>query len=219
MQRCNTPKVRRLVTIGSQHQGVASIPGCVEGYQRGGVEGNGNDNTPIDDGRDSIDQRTGHPSNMLCMLWESVLSAGIYAQWVQEHVIQAQYYKNSTQMHQYFENNTFLKDINLDTKDPSTKDEHDDVKREAYRRNILDLEMFVMVKFVPDGLVVPGESAWFGWWNGERVVPLEEQNIYGELGLKQLDESGRLKRVVREGVHMMLDEQWLKDLTKAYLIV
>lgn len=192
--------------------GVAGIPGCVEDYQVSSVdEGNS--------GGSDTNQDTRNTTSMLCRLWESALSAGVYAPWVRKHIIQAQYYKNPNQMHQYLKYNTFLKDINLDTGDTSTVgDEHDDIRREKYKRNIVDLEMFVMVQFVPDGIVFPRESAWFGRWDGERVVPLEEQDIYEELGLKQLDDSGRLKRVMKEGEHMILDEQLLKELVKVYLI-
>ena len=195
---------------------MASIPGCVEDYQVRSTGGDNGGGTDIH--RESYDQDIRSTTNMLCRLWESALSAGVYAPWVRKHIIQAQYYKNPNQMQQYLEYNTFLKDINLDTRDSSTSEEHGDVKRKKYKRNILELDMFVMVQFTPDRVVVPRESAWFGWWDGERVVPLEEQDIYDELGLKQLDESDRLKRVMKEGGHMMLDEQWLKELIKVYLI-
>ena len=82
----------------------------------------------------------------------------------------------------------------------------------------MDLEMFVMVKFERDGVVEPKESAWFGWWNGMRVEALEEQRVYDDLGLRQLDERGRLKRVVKESEHMVLDEKWIRELVKEYLM-
>jgi palmitoyl-protein thioesterase len=61
--------------------------------------------------------------------------------------------------------------------------------------------------------VVPRDSAWFSWFDGKRIVPLKEQMLWYEdrLGLKELDESGRLWFKSLPGQHMQFS---FKELTE-----
>jgi palmitoyl-protein thioesterase len=60
--------------------------------------------------------------------------------------------------------------------------------------------------------VVPRDSSWFSWFNGTHLVPLVEQPLYLEdwLGLKELDDSGRLVFAEVEGEHMQFSFDWFE---------
>ncbi|KFY12832.1 hypothetical protein V492_03643 [Pseudogymnoascus sp. VKM F-4246] len=106
-------------------------------------------------------------------------------------------------MENYLEHSNFLADINNER----------EVKNEAYAENLKSLENFVMYLFDEDVTVVPKESAWFAEVNGTDVTPLKERPIYTEnwLGLKDLDEAGKLKFLTANGGHMRLDEEVLNS--------
>ena len=64
VQRCNGPPVRNLMTFGSPHGGVAAFPGC-----------------------ERSDDKTS------CKLALFLISRGVYLDWIQHRVVQAQYFK------------------------------------------------------------------------------------------------------------------------------
>eukprot|EP00955_Chlamydomonas_euryale_P059855 357516-Chlamydomonas_euryale.AAC.15 len=61
--------------------------------------------------------------------------------------------------------------------------------------------------------MVPRDSSWFGFYNGTALVPLEQQRLYTEdwIGLRKLDESGRLVRASIEGRHMHFSQEWFEE--------
>lgn len=77
-----------------------------------------------------------------------------------------------------------------------------------------------MYMFAEDTTVVPKESAFFGEVNAtsETVVRLQDREIYRQdwLGLKRLDEQGRLDFKIAPGGHMQLEEEVLKDAFRTY---
>jgi palmitoyl-protein thioesterase len=166
VERCNSPRVKNLVTFGSQHMGVADIPRC-----------------------------NGPNANWLCRMMRSIVEGQVYTKSVQEKIVQAQYFKDPKRYEQYLDSCIFLPDINNEGNE----------KNELYKENMLSLDRFIMIKFSDDDMVVPGESAWFGFYDQDlQVVPLEEQPIYREdwIGLKQLDEEGKLLFLEVPGKHV-----------------
>lgn len=62
--------------------------------------------------------------------------------------------------------------------------------------------------------VVPRDSAWFSFWDGEQTVtPLFEQDIYKEdwVGLKRLHKAGGLIFETAPGEHMQFTLQWFEE--------
>merc|ERR1712001_358195 len=81
------------------------------------------------------------------------------------------------------------------------------VKNETYAVNLASLENFVMVKHNQDSMVEPRESSHFEFYTpgqSDVILPLKESPIYTEdrIGLKTLDESGRLHFPDVEGDHL-----------------
>ena len=74
----------------------------------------------------------------------------------------------------------------------------------------------MLIRFSEDTIVVPKDSAWFGAFReGTRVedddvVPLRQSRLYREdwLGLRELDESGRLVMFDCPGQHMAFGDDW-----------
>ena len=67
--------------------------------------------------------------------------------------------------------------------------------------------------------VVPRDSAWFSWYNGRRLVPLEEQLLWKEdrLGLRQLSEDGKLHFESVPGGHMQFSLKEFLGILDRYL--
>jgi hypothetical protein len=68
----------------------------------------------------------------------------------------------------YLANSQFLADINNERKQ----------KQQQYKDNMLSLEQLVLVRFSDDVLVVPKDSAWFGYWDGQRLQSMNETDLY-----------------------------------------
>ena len=64
VERCNLPKVHRLITFGSPHGGVSDIPNCT------------------------------NPKDFTCKLMRSMVHSGVYTDYIQNRIIQAQYYRD-----------------------------------------------------------------------------------------------------------------------------
>jgi palmitoyl-protein thioesterase len=173
--------VRRLVTLGGQHAGVSALPGC----------------EPFD-GNATL--------SAYCRAAEAAVEAAAYSFLTRATVVQAQYYRDPTKFREYLEKNPFLPDVNNER----------ETKNENYKRNILRLERLVLIRFSEDTVVVPKDSAWFGAYReGTRpeqddVVELRDGALYKEdwLGLRALDESGRLVMFDCPGQHMAFGVDW-----------
>ena len=64
--------------------------------------------------------------------------------------------------------NVFLADLN---------NEHV-VKNEQYKKNMQSLDKLVLFRFTEDLLVVPRDSAWFGYFNGSTLQPMEDTQLF-----------------------------------------
>ena len=122
----------------------------------------------------------------------------------------AQYFRNAEDYEAYLEGSNFLADVNNERR----------LKNPAYAENLKKLEKFVMYVFDEDTTVVPPESGWFSEVNattGEETK-LKDRAIYKEdwLGLKWLDERGRLEFKSTPGRHMNLTDTLMISVFKTY---
>eukprot|EP00192_Tetraselmis_astigmatica_P013340 CAMPEP_0117672658 /NCGR_PEP_ID=MMETSP0804-20121206/14026_1 /TAXON_ID=1074897 /ORGANISM="Tetraselmis astigmatica, Strain CCMP880" /LENGTH=335 /DNA_ID=CAMNT_0005481283 /DNA_START=30 /DNA_END=1038 /DNA_ORIENTATION=+ len=174
LERCqdSSLKMKTLVTMGAQHQGVSSPPGC------------------------------GDASS--CKTAQSLINWGAYIGWIQKSVVPAQYYKDVDNMEQYLEASIFLADINNERP----------AKNSTYAAKLQELERLVLVRFTKDQTVVPRDSAWFSWWGDDgTMVGMEDTPLYKEdwIGLRALDEAGRVERMDCEGEHMQFGLDWFVE--------
>ncbi|KAJ5909513.1 hypothetical protein N7504_004156 [Penicillium tannophilum] len=145
-----------------------------------------------------------------CNAAESLLRAGTWADFVQSHVVPAQYFRDPEELEPYLENSAFLADINNER----------DEKREDYKKRLSTLNAFAMYMFENDTVAVPKESAHFADVNGTdgTVTPLQKRKIYTEdwIGLKVLDQQDKLAFRTIPGEHMELSEDVLEKTFKEF---
>uniref|UniRef100_A0A3B3D4C1 Palmitoyl-protein thioesterase 1 n=1 Tax=Oryzias melastigma TaxID=30732 RepID=A0A3B3D4C1_ORYME len=116
-QRCSSPPMKKLISVGGQHQGVYGLPRC-----------------------------PGESSHVCDMIREA-LNRGAYSDLVQKHLVQAQYWHDPLNDNLYKKHSVFLADINQER-----------TVNETYKKNLQQLEKFVMVKFLQDSVVDPVDS-------------------------------------------------------------
>lgn len=145
-----------------------------------------------------------------CSGWQGLLKGQTWSSYVQKQLVPAQYYRNTKDLDSYLEYSNFLADINNERAN----------RNQTYAENLKKLEKFVMYLFEDDVTVVPKWSGWFEDYDSasEKRTKLQDRRMYHEdwLGLKWLDERGRLEFKETEGVHMSLSEKLLKDVFREY---
>jgi len=184
VERCNNPPVYNLVSMGGQHQGVADIPNCVT------------------------------LNETICSIVEELLAFGAYTDFVQDHVIQAQYFKDPMDMDAYMQHNIFIADINNER----------DAKNQTYKKNLVSLNNLALFKFDLDTVVVPRDSSWFAFYapgSTSDLIQMKNQPIYKEdwIGLKTLNEAGKLHLLdIPDSNHMQFTLEWFdKNVLSVFL--
>jgi len=152
-------------------------------------------------------------SHDLCVFVRELLSAGAYEPWIQDLVSPAQYWNDPLNHTNYVQGSHYLAVINNEGED----------KNAAYKERMLQLENFVMVMFSEDTTVIPKESSNFETYapgQEENVLPLRQSQLYQEdfIGLKTLDESGRLHFFEVPGHHVQFDYDWIAENIVPFLL-
>ncbi|KAE8557030.1 hypothetical protein EYB25_001736 [Talaromyces marneffei] len=146
----------------------------------------------------------------VCRGAEALLRFGRWSDFVQSRLVPAQYFRDVNEYDSYLGHSNFLADINNER----------ELKNDLYKSNLKSLNRFGMFMFSEDTTAVPKESAWFAevnQTNGE-ITTLRERPIYKEdwLGLRSLDEQGKLEFETIPGPHMALTEKVLTEVFMEY---
>ncbi|RCH98491.1 hypothetical protein CU097_013980 [Rhizopus azygosporus] len=183
LQRCNLPRMHRLITFGSPHGGVSDIPNCMN----------------------QIDP--------FCGMMRFLVRSGAYSEYAQKTIIPTQYYRDPLSLLDYTTKCSFL---------PYNNNELQHKDSLKYKENMVSLEKLILIRFVQEEIVKPAHSAWF-WILNENagLVPLEDQAlyVYDWLGLRELNETGRLEFLVAPGRHMQISDEYFEQIVKTYLMV
>ena len=171
-QRCPKPAMKNLISVGGQQQGVYGIPHCFG---------------------DNI---------TLCDAVRKLLNHGAYISYIQDHVVQAEYWHDPLNEEEYKEDSVFMADINQEK-----------TFNQDYKANLMKLETFVMVKFLKDSMVDPRDSEWFGFYKpgqAKQLYTLQESPLYQKdlLGLKAMDKAGKLHFLTSNGDHLQFTDEW-----------
>jgi palmitoyl-protein thioesterase len=144
----------------------------------------------------------------LCKTFQSVINTFGYF-WLFQKLLAPATYWHDTNEEAYRKGSTFLAVIN-----------NENHYNADYVLNLHRLRRIVLVKYENDQAIIPSESAWFGYYDKDRVnFPMEETEVYkrDKLGLKTLVDSGRLIRIVSPGDHLDLYEVWFMQKVMPYL--
>lgn len=199
-------RVKKLITMGGQHQGVASIPGCDTFSGAAAVKATSEDNSTKPGGVENEEVDEGGSVSAWCKAAEAAIATAVYSHFTRSSVVQAQYFKDPAQIPNYLKYNPFLPDVNNEL----------ETKNQRYKANLMALEKLVLIRFAEDTVVVPRDSSWFGTYGvgtpARGVVQLRDQALYKEdwLGLKALDERGALVMSDCPGNHMQFSDEWFK---------
>ncbi|XP_075867904.1 palmitoyl-protein thioesterase 1 [Nelusetta ayraudi] len=180
-QRCPSPPMKTLISIGGQHQGVYGLPKCPG------------------------------ESSFWCNMIRKALNSGAYRDWVQKHLVQAQYWHDPLNEDLYKMHSLFLADVNQEK-----------AVNETYRKNLQRLERFIMVKFLQDSVVDPVDTEWFGFLKSgqaKETETLQESVLYKEdrLGLAAMDKAGKLVFLATDGDHLQFSREWFNAHLLPYL--
>uniref|UniRef100_A0A0B6ZLU3 Palmitoyl-protein thioesterase 1 n=1 Tax=Arion vulgaris TaxID=1028688 RepID=A0A0B6ZLU3_9EUPU len=173
-QRCPSPPMLNLISFGGQHQGVYGFPRC-----------------PGD-------------NSTLCDYVRKLLNLGAYIAWIQNSLVQAEYWHDPLKEEEYRSKSVFLADINQERQFNAT-----------YKTNLIKLKNLVLVMFGNDTMVDPKESEWFGFYvegQGKVVYNMTQSKLYQQdlIGLKELNESGRLTLLVSPTDHLQFTDAWFE---------
>ncbi|WWD17536.1 hypothetical protein CI109_101977 [Kwoniella shandongensis] len=183
-QYCDGPPVKNLITFGTPNYGISGLIPCPT------------------------------PPTLSCLLAARVARAGIYKPYAQTHIVQAAYYRDTERLDEFYDVNTFLRDMNGER--PFAADaegEEQDGDGGAKRgkrgegRGLGGLENLVAVMFDEDRTVSPAQSSQFATYapsNKSEIIPLHSQPLYKHdwIGLRSLDEKGGLQLEHCPGEHM-----------------
>jgi palmitoyl-protein thioesterase len=160
--------------VGGQHHGVYGFPFCM------------------------ADQ------SIFCDLFRHFLSIGVYLLFIQEILVQAEYWHDPFYEESYKLDCIFLPDINQEVK-----------FNPLYKERLSNVSNFVLIKFEQDRMVQPIETQWFGFYKPGQAVEtysLFDSRLYKQdlLGLKYLNDTGRLHLLSSPNGHTLLTYKWLK---------
>jgi palmitoyl-protein thioesterase len=144
-------------------------------------------------------------STTICNAVRRLLNYGAYESFVQNSLVQAEYWHDPLDENTYRQKSIFLADIN-----------NERVQNNTYKENFLKLENLVLVKFLKDTMVVPPESEWFGFYEPGQAVNIQQFNettLYQEdrIGLKQLEQQGKVAFLAVDDDHLRFSQQWFID--------
>ncbi|KAG8653725.1 palmitoyl-protein thioesterase 1 isoform X1 [Manihot esculenta] len=150
-------------------------------------------------------------SGLVCILVDVLIRIEIYSSYVQEHLAPSGYVKIPTDIADYLKGCKFLPKLNNEI-----------IKNSTYKERFTRLENLVLIMFEHDTVLIPKETAWFGYYPDGAftpVLPAQETKLYTEdwIGLKTLDEEGKVKFINVSGNHLEISQKDMKKYIVPYL--
>ncbi|GIQ83968.1 palmitoyl protein thioesterase [Kipferlia bialata] len=123
-----------------------------------------------------------------------------YDTWAQEAVVPAGYWKDPFNITSYLEGSLYMPYVNNEI-------EHTDSR--MYKDRLLSLSQLVLMGSPIDGVIVPPESAWFGFYTegsaqeASVVYPWDDEQTWRQdpLGLRALEDQGKVTYIDSGLVH------------------
>ncbi|RYH21376.1 hypothetical protein EON65_20820 [archaeon] len=149
----------------------------------------------------------------LCKVFAEVLGGLAYKPAIQDHLAQANYFRDPLKVQAYQQNARFLPDIN--NEDSSAAAE--------YSTRFEALQSLVLVKALGDTVVIPNDSEWFGSYQdgslediwGFSQTPWYTSDLFG---LQTLDKQEKVFFYTTDGDHLDFETDFLLDLVGQYFV-
>ncbi|KAJ3689904.1 hypothetical protein LUZ61_019068 [Rhynchospora tenuis] len=150
---------------------------------------------------------------IICVIVDALIKSEIYSDYVQEHLAPSGYLKIPTQIDEYLKGCRFL---------PSLNNEKAEERNSTYKERFSSLQNLVLIMFENDKVLIPKETAWFGFYpdgSFNNILSPQETTLYQEdwIGLKTLDEAGKVKFVSVKGGHLRISRSDMKTYMVPYL--
>ncbi|KAL2330053.1 hypothetical protein Fmac_017634 [Flemingia macrophylla] len=152
-------------------------------------------------------------SELICTLYDIVLKLGIYSRFAQQNLAPSGYVKIPIDIAGYIKGCRFL---------PKLNNEIVDERNSTYRQRFTSLQNLILIMFEQDKILIPKETAWFGYYpNGalHPVIPVQQTELYIDdwIGLRALDEAGKVKFINVSGDHLDISHSDMKTCIVPYL--
>lgn len=152
-------------------------------------------------------------SEWICVLLDTLIKSEVYSNYVQEHLAPSNYLKIPTDISAYLKGCTFL---------PKLNNEINSTRNSTYKERFASLQTLVLIMFEQDTVLVPKETSWFGYFPDgafDPILPAQETLLYTEdwIGLKTLDEAGKVKFINVSGNHLQISQGDMKEYIVPYL--
>ncbi|KAH9607109.1 hypothetical protein KSS87_005038, partial [Heliosperma pusillum] len=105
---------------------------------------------------------------------------------------------------------------------PKLNNEKPGERNSTYKKRFSSLENLILIMSEQDNVLVPKETSWFGYYPDGAFIPLlppQKTKLYSEdwIGLKTLDDAGRVKFVKVTGGHLGISDEDMKKHIVPYL--
>ncbi|KAG6636038.1 hypothetical protein CIPAW_11G083100 [Carya illinoinensis] len=153
-------------------------------------------------------------SGVLCIIADRLIKSEIYTEYIQDHLAPSGYLKLPNAIPSYLEKCRFL---------PKLNNEVPGEKNSSYKERFTSLQNLVLIMFEHDTVLIPKETSWFGYYPDgtfNPVLPPQQTNLYAEdwIGLKTLDEAGKVKYISVPGNHLGISRRDMKRYVVPYLV-
>ncbi|KAI3693540.1 hypothetical protein L1987_76484 [Smallanthus sonchifolius] len=152
-------------------------------------------------------------SGIFCIIADALIKSEIYSDYIQEHLAPSGYLKLPNNIDAYLQNCRFL---------PKLNNEVPEERNSTYKERFSSLQNLVLIMFEQDTVLIPKETAWFGYYPDGHFSPVlapQQTNLYIEdwIGLRTLDEAGRVKYINVSGNHLGISDNDIKKHVIPYL--
>ncbi|KAH7864282.1 hypothetical protein Vadar_027769 [Vaccinium darrowii] len=153
-------------------------------------------------------------SGLFCILVDNLIKSEIYSDYIQAHLAPSGYLKLPNNIPAYLEKCRFL---------PKLNNELPDERNATYKERFTSLQNLVLIMFEHDTVLIPKETAWFGYYPEgafDPVLPPHQTKLYVDdwIGLKSLDDAGRVKFISVPGNHLGISNSDAQKYIVPYLV-
>ncbi|KAJ0961870.1 hypothetical protein J5N97_029698 [Dioscorea zingiberensis] len=156
----------------------------------------------------------GNLGPFLCGIVAELLKHRVYTDFVQNLLAPSGYFKIPTAIPQYLEYASFL---------PRLNNERPNERNSTYKERFSSLNTLVLIMADNETVLVPKETSWFGYYPEGNWFPIlspHQTPLYKEdwIGLKTLDDEGRVKFISVASDHFGVPEEDIKKYIVPYLV-